>query len=34
MMNRPAHPQRAGAGGGEGGESVCEVVGKREVNRE
>ena len=27
VMDRPAHPQRAGAGGGEGGgESVCEVV--------
>ena len=24
--NRPAYPQRAGAGGGEGGVEVCEVV--------
>jgi hypothetical protein len=26
-MDRPAHPQQAGAGGSEGGESVREVVG-------
>ncbi len=26
-MDRPTHPQRTGARGGEGGESVREVVG-------
>lgn len=26
MMDRPAHPQRAGVRGGEGGEQVREVV--------
>jgi len=25
-MDRPAHPQSAGAGGGEGGEPVCETL--------
>jgi hypothetical protein len=28
VMDRPAHPHQTGAGGGEGGEQVREVVGR------
>jgi len=30
IMDRPAHPQRSGAGSGEGGIEVCETLGAGE----